>query len=91
MTQKGCIMPTYDYRCEADGQIYEVKHAMSETVSNWGELCQRTGMEVGEIAAETKVTRLATGGNLVSSANLGDKAAPCGAPGGCAGSACGLN
>ncbi|HAW40023.1 MAG TPA: regulator, partial [Pseudomonas sp.] len=22
-------MPTYDYRCEANGQVYEVRHAMA--------------------------------------------------------------
>lgn len=84
-------MPTYDYRCEADGKVYEVKHAMSDNVSNWGELCERTGIDLGGVTPETPVTRLATGGNLVSSSSLGDKISPCGAPGGCAGGACGFN
>lgn len=84
-------MPTYDYRCEADGKVYEVKHRMSESISNWGELCDMAGIEPGDISNDTAVTRLATGGNLVTSSNLGDKAAPCGAPGGCAGGACGFN
>ena len=25
----GIAMPTYDYRCEANGQVYEVRHAMA--------------------------------------------------------------
>jgi len=84
-------MPTYDYRCEADGKVYEVKHGMNENVTTWGELCSRLGIDVGNITADTHVKRLATGGNLVSSSSLGDKTAPCGAAGSCSGGACGFN
>ena len=83
-------MPTYDYRCNATGAVFEVKHRISEQLSTWGELCERTGIDPGETALESPVTRLATGGQIVKSANLGDKAAPCGA-GGCGGGMCGLN
>lgn len=31
-------MPTYDYRCEANGQVYEVRHAMALRPKTWGEL-----------------------------------------------------
>lgn len=84
-------MPTYDYRCEADDKVYEVKHGMNESVTTWGDLCMRLGIDAGEIAPDTRVKRLATGGNLVSSSSLGDKTAPCGAAGSCSGGACGFN
>ncbi len=29
-------MPTYDYRCETNGQVVEVKHGMSEVLKTWG-------------------------------------------------------
>ena len=32
-------MPTYDYRCDTNGQVLEVSHRMSEPLSTWGELC----------------------------------------------------
>ena len=31
-------MPTYDYRCEANGQVYEVQHPMALSPKTWGEL-----------------------------------------------------
>jgi len=75
-------MPTYDYRCEANGQIYEVKHGMQEVVDTWGELCEKTGIAPGNTPVDTRVTKLATGGQVVKSSNLRESAAPCGA-GGC--------
>jgi hypothetical protein len=82
-------MPTYDYLCEANGQVVEVKHPMSDTLSNWGELCERAGLEAGDTPADAPVQRLATGGQVVKSSSLGDAAPPC-AAGGCGGGMCGL-
>jgi hypothetical protein len=85
-------MPTYDYRCEANGLTVEVKHRISEEIHTWGELCALAGIDTGETAANTPVRRLATGGQVVKSSNLGDPAAtacnsgPC-----CGGGMCGLN
>ena len=86
-------MPTYDYRCEANGQVLEVHHRMSETLSTWGELCRRLDREPGETPPESPVYRLATGGNLVSSGSLGSgTAAPACSTGSCCPSGmCGLN
>jgi predicted nucleic acid-binding Zn ribbon protein len=86
-------MPTYDYRCEANGRIVEVNHRMSEKLSTWGELCERASLDCGDTPADTPVQRLATGGNVVGSSNLGsgfDPAPACGA-GGCGTGMCGLN
>ncbi|MGH8290817.1 MAG: hypothetical protein ACREV7_17690 [Steroidobacteraceae bacterium] len=40
-------MPTYEYRCEANGRVLEVRHNMAERLSSWGELCERAGVAPG--------------------------------------------
>ncbi|MGB5733370.1 MAG: zinc ribbon domain-containing protein [Thiohalocapsa sp.] len=85
-------MPTYDYRCDANGQVVEVNHRMSEKISTWGELCERASRSRGDTAADAPVQRMANGGNLISSASLGSGSAPaCGAGGCCPTGVCGLN
>ncbi|MDJ0881491.1 MAG: zinc ribbon domain-containing protein [Gammaproteobacteria bacterium] len=84
-------MPSYDYRCEKNGQVVEVMHKMSEKLSTWGELCEKANMELGDTPAETPVVRLITGGNVVSSAALSNPEAPACSSGGCGGGMCGLN
>ncbi len=83
-------MPSYDYRCDANGQVVEVRHGMSEKLGTWGEVCARAGIALGDTAADAPVERLITGGSVVSSAALSNPdAPPCGG-GGCAGGMCGL-
>ncbi len=82
-------MPTYDYVCESNGRVVEVKHRMSELLATWGELCAQAGIDAGDTPADSPVRRLATGGQVVKSSSLGE-APPCGA-GGCGGGMCGLN
>lgn len=84
-------MPTYDYRCDANGQVVEVKHRMSENINTWGELCQLANIDLGNTPADSPVARLATGGQVVRSSSLKESIAPCGAAGGCGGGMCGLN
>ncbi|MEY6432986.1 zinc ribbon domain-containing protein [Thioalkalicoccus limnaeus] len=87
-------MPTYDYRCETNDRIVEVQHRMSETLSTWGEVCARAGIETGDTPSETPVHRLATGGNIIGSQRLGSGPAPapaCGTGGCCPSGFCGLN
>ena len=76
-------MPTYDYRCDANGRVVEVSHRMSETLKTWGELCQRASVEPGDTPTDSPVHRLATGGNLISSSNLGSGTAPACSTGAC--------
>ena len=83
-------MPTYDYKCELNGKIVEVQHRMSELISTWGELCERTGIEPGETPVDAKVTRLATGGNVLKS-GLNQSLPPCQTGGGCSGGTCEFN
>jgi hypothetical protein len=83
-------MPTYDYRCEANGEMVEVSHRMSEEIKTWGELCTKAGRELGDTPPDSPVTRMATGGNIISgSSSAGGSLPPC-AGGGCAGGMCGL-
>ena len=85
-------MPTYDYSCPANGRVVEVTHRMTESVSTWGELCEKAAIEPGETPSGAPVVRLATGGNVISSTNLGSGSAPpCSTGGCCPGGACGLS
>lgn len=83
-------MPTYDYKCEANGKIVEVQHRMSERVMTWGALCELAHIEPGETPLDAQVTRLPTGGNVLKS-GLSQSAPPCQTGGGCPGGACGFN
>ncbi len=83
-------MPTYDYRCEATSQVFEVKHAMSVKLTTWGELCELAEIDLGDVSADSPVTKLITGGGVVKSSSLKNPdAPPCMTGGGCAGSRCG--
>lgn len=87
-------MPTYDYRCDVNGRVLEVNHRMSESLSTWGELCERAGIAPDGTALDAPVHRMATGGNLISSANLGSGSAPapaCGTGACCPSGMCGLD
>jgi len=85
-------MPTYDYRCDDNGQTIEVNHRMSESLATWGELCARLGISPGDTPAEAPVHRLATGGNILSSSARGSSEAPACSTGACCpGGFCGLN
>lgn len=84
-------MPSYDYLCDANGRVVEVRHGMNEKLSNWGEVCDKAGIETGDTAADTPVKRLITGGSVVSSSALSNPEAPACGAGGCAGGLCGLN
>ncbi|MCJ0879847.1 zinc ribbon domain-containing protein [Stutzerimonas stutzeri] len=79
-------MPTYDYRCEANGQVYEVRHAMALRPRTWDELRVAGALaEDAAIADDAPVTRLLTAAGVVSSRVLKNPEAPACARGGCAG------
>jgi len=85
-------MPTYDYRCETNGQTLEVQHRMSEEIHTWGQLCELAGIDVGDTQADAPVRRLATGGQIVKSSSLGEASAPACSTGPCCGGGmCDLN
>jgi hypothetical protein len=84
-------MPTYDYRCNQNGQVLEVQHRMSENLATWGELCERLGISPGDTPAEAPVHRLATGGNVLSGSSRAAEAPACATGSCCPGGFCGLN
>jgi hypothetical protein len=85
-------MPTYDYRCEVNGRVLEVRHGMNEVVKDWGELCERSGVELGDTPADTPVKRLISGGQFISSSHLHEAEAPsCAAGPCCGGGVCGID
>lgn len=57
-------MPTYDYRCEANKQVVEVIHRLSETINTWGELCAKAGRDPGKTPEKSPVTRIISGCNV---------------------------
>lgn len=84
-------MPTYDYRCEHSGQVFEVSHPMSLAIENWGDLCRVGNIDPGDVAAESPVTKLLrTAGVVKSSTLINPDAPPCMSGGGCSGGGCGL-
>jgi len=48
----------YQYVCEANGQVIEVRHSASVRLQTWGEVCRQVGMDVGQTSPDAKVTRL---------------------------------
>ena len=84
-------MPTYDYRCNDNGQVVEVKHPMSDRLHTWGELCALTGIDPGDTPADAPVEKLITGGQVVKSSSLGDNTVPpCSSGPCCGGGQCGI-
>ncbi|MDH5571960.1 MAG: zinc ribbon domain-containing protein [Gammaproteobacteria bacterium] len=82
-------MPTYDYHCESNDKVIEVRHRMSESIHTWGELCKLAAIETGDTPSDAPVKRLATGGQVVRSSSLKNSTPPCGG-GGCGSGMCGF-
>lgn len=79
-------MPTYDYRCEANGQVYEVHHPMALSPKTWGELRAACALDADPaIPDDAPVTRLLGASGVVSPRALKNPEAPACARGGCAG------
>ena len=84
-------MPTYDYRCEANGRVVEVKHAMSEDLASWGELCDRAGIDPGDTPREAAISRLSTGGQFIGGERFSTPEPACTTGACCPTGVCGLN
>jgi predicted nucleic acid-binding Zn ribbon protein len=41
-------MPRYDYFCDANGEVVEVTHPMSQKLQTWGEVCANSGHALGQ-------------------------------------------
>ncbi|MDH5800206.1 MAG: zinc ribbon domain-containing protein [Gammaproteobacteria bacterium] len=82
-------MRTYDYKCDFNERVIEVRHSMADEIRSWGELCQKAGIDPGTTPSDTPVHKLATGGQIVKSGRLGETTPPCG-QGPCCGGGCSL-
>lgn len=83
-------MPTYDYKCDANERIVEVRHRMNDEVKNWGELCELAGLDPQGTPLDAPVKRLPTGGNVVKSGVGKESVPPCQVGGGgCPSGGCG--
>lgn len=51
-------MPIYEYYCEENNTAVEVIHSIKEKIKTWGQLCELTGIDQGDVAPETPITRL---------------------------------
>lgn len=76
-------MPIYEYRCDASGVTLEVSHAMSDSVSTWGDLCERTGHAPGNTAPSTPVEKVISVPIARGSDPPGSGPGPCGPACGC--------
>lgn len=81
-------MPTYEYQCESNGRLVEVRHNMAERLSTWGELCQRAGISPGTTDPAAPVAKLISAGFINAGASTGEGA--CAAPG-CGAGFCGTD
>lgn len=90
-TERLVTMPTYEYLCEANGRIVEVRHKMSEQLSTWGELCNLAGIAVGHTAPSAPVQKLMSASFVGTGSSA--SASACEAPGcgseGCGSGGCG--
>ena len=87
-------MPTYEYRCQANGAVVEVHHKMAEQLQTWGELCDRAGVPRGRTSPAARVEKLMSAGFVRSGsrdAAPGECAAPMCGTGGCGSGSCGMN
>jgi hypothetical protein len=83
-------MPTYDYFCEANGRKVEVRHRISDKLSNWGQLCELAHLDPGDTPTDSPVQRLISGGAYISSSSLSNPEPACASGACCPGGVCGL-
>ena len=51
-------MPRYDYYCKANDQVVEVAHSIKDKLTTWRQVCDATGMDLGDVAADESVERI---------------------------------
>jgi predicted nucleic acid-binding Zn ribbon protein len=86
-------VPLYEYRCEANGQLVEVRHKMDERLLTWGELCERAGMSTGRTDPQAPIEKLMSAGFISGGTSTDSGPGTCEAPacgsGMCGGGFCG--
>ena len=56
-------MPLYDDQCPTNGVRIEIHHRMSETITTWGDLCERSGHPPGDTPVDASVEKMVGAGN----------------------------
>jgi hypothetical protein len=79
-------VPTYEYHCQANGRLIEVRHNMAELLSSWGELCRRAGISPGATDPAAPVEKLISAGYVHAGPGTSE---PAGAAPGCGNGFCG--
>lgn len=51
-------MPFYQYFCEENQRTVEVRHAMSERLKTWADVCARADLDPGSTPSQSPVVRL---------------------------------
>ena len=51
-------MPYYEYKCAENGAIVEVRHGMDEQLTTWGQLADRTAIDLGDTPADAPIRRI---------------------------------
>ena len=54
------LTPRYDFLCKENDQIVEVIHPLSIKLTRWGEVCEKSGLELGAVSADSPVERITT-------------------------------
>ncbi len=81
-------VPTYEYRCEANGRLVEVRHKMAERLETWGELCERAGIAPGRTNPKARVEKLISAGFIGTGSSSAPAGGACDLPAACGNSAC---
>jgi predicted nucleic acid-binding Zn ribbon protein len=81
-------VPTYEYRCEVNGRLVEVRHNMSERLATWGELCERAEISPGKTDPAAPVEKLISAGFINAGSGASTSEPACAAPG-CGNGFCG--
>ena len=77
-------VPLYEYHCDNNGKTVFVRHGMTQTLRNWGEVCRLSGYEIGTTSAEAPVRSLLGGGMiLVGKRSTGGNSSSCCGESGC--------
>jgi hypothetical protein len=77
-------MPSYEYRCPANGASITVYHPMGVLLRDWGSLCAVAGMEPGNTAPGSPVVRQLGAGVVIRRGAGGHGAGGCCGRRGCA-------
>lgn len=64
-------MPKYDYHCSVNGEVVEVFHKMSETITTWAELCEKAALDLGQTPGDSPVRKV-IGAPAVNTPKIGE-------------------